>query len=59
MQHLVYKKMLLLRSGGERVLGQVITFVTNEQERIFEACHMGVLLLGKFDFYLVIIYVAC
>ncbi|KAK3927988.1 Multidrug resistance-associated protein 5 [Frankliniella fusca] len=45
-QHLVYKKMLLLRSGGERALGQVITFCTNEQERIFEAAHMGVLILG-------------
>jgi hypothetical protein len=47
-QHLIYKKMLLLRSGGERVLGQVLTYCTNEQERLFEACHMGVLLLGKF-----------
>ncbi|XP_046999518.1 ATP-binding cassette sub-family C member 5-like isoform X1 [Schistocerca americana] len=46
MQHLIYKKMLLLRTGGDRVLGQILTFVTNEQERIFEACHMGVLLLG-------------
>lgn len=45
-QHLVYKKMLLLRSGGERALGQVITFCTNEQERVFEAAHMGVLILG-------------
>ncbi|KAJ9585510.1 hypothetical protein L9F63_002711, partial [Diploptera punctata] len=45
-QHLIYKKMLLLRSGGEKVLGQVLTFCTNEQERLFEACHMGVLLLG-------------
>ncbi|XP_033609843.1 multidrug resistance-associated protein 5 isoform X2 [Cryptotermes secundus] len=44
-QHLIYKKMLLLRSGGERVLGQVLTFCTNEQERLFEACHMGILLL--------------
>ncbi|PSN51489.1 Multidrug resistance-associated protein 5 [Blattella germanica] len=41
MQHLIYKKMLLLRSGGERVLGQVLTFCTNEQERLYEACHMG------------------
>jgi hypothetical protein len=47
MQHLVYKKMLLLRSGGEKILGQVLTFCTNEQERLFEACHMGVLLFGK------------
>lgn len=46
-QHLVYKKMLLLRSGGEKALGQVITFCTNEQERVFEAVHMGVLILGK------------
>jgi hypothetical protein len=46
-QHLIYKKMLLLRSGGERVLGQVLTFCTNEQERLFEACHMGILLLSK------------
>ncbi|XP_034256173.1 multidrug resistance-associated protein 5-like [Thrips palmi] len=45
-QHLVYKKMLLLRSGGERTLGQIITFCTNEQERVFEAAHMGVLILG-------------
>ncbi|KAJ4445532.1 hypothetical protein ANN_12212 [Periplaneta americana] len=48
MQHLIYKKMLLLRSGGEKVLGQVLTFCTNEQERLFEACHMGVLLLGMY-----------
>ena len=46
-QHLIYKKMLLLRSGGEKILGQVLTFCTNEQERLFEACHMGILLLGK------------
>lgn len=45
-QHLIYKKMLLLRSGGEKILGQVLTFCTNEQERLFEACHMGILLLG-------------
>jgi hypothetical protein len=47
MQHLIYKKILLLRSGGEKILGQVLTFCTNEQERLFEACHMGVLLFGK------------
>ncbi|GLH12006.1 Multidrug resistance-associated protein 5 [Gryllus bimaculatus] len=46
MQFLVYKKMLMLRSGGERVLGQILTFCTNEQERLFEACHMGVLMFG-------------
>lgn len=46
MQHLIYKKTLLLRSGGEKILGQVLTFCTNEQERLFEACHMSVVLLG-------------
>ncbi|XP_046390511.1 ATP-binding cassette sub-family C member 5-like [Ischnura elegans] len=46
LQFLIYKKMLLLHSGGEKALSQVITFCTNEQERIFEAVSMGVLILG-------------
>lgn len=52
MQHLIYKKTLLLRSGGEKILGQVLTFCTNEQERLFEACHMSVVLLGKWAVYI-------
>ncbi|KAG8233856.1 hypothetical protein J437_LFUL006879 [Ladona fulva] len=46
LQLLIYKKMLLLHSGGEKALSQVLTFCTNEQERIFEAVAMGVLILG-------------
>lgn len=51
--------MLLLRSGGERALGQVITFCTNEQERVFEAVHMGVLILGKVLFFISLWLLCC
>jgi hypothetical protein len=46
-QHLIYKKVLWLRSGGEKIRGEVLTFCTNEQERLFAACHKGALLFGK------------
>ena len=40
-QYLGYSKLLRLASPSEAALGQLVTFVTGDQERIQEACVMG------------------
>ncbi|XP_045623977.2 ATP-binding cassette sub-family C member 12 isoform X1 [Procambarus clarkii] len=37
-QALMYKKVLRLRTGGERLSAQIINFSNNDMERLFEAC---------------------
>ncbi|KAK8395732.1 hypothetical protein O3P69_005668 [Scylla paramamosain] len=38
MQAVMYKKVLRLRTGGERLSAQIINFSNNDMERLFEAC---------------------
>ncbi|XP_068243109.1 ATP-binding cassette sub-family C member 5-like isoform X2 [Palaemon carinicauda] len=37
-QALMYKKILKLKTGGERLSAQIINFCNNDMERLFEAC---------------------
>ncbi|KAK7082304.1 Multidrug resistance-associated protein 5, partial [Halocaridina rubra] len=37
-QAIMYKKVLKLKTGGERLSAQVINFCNNDMERLFEAC---------------------
>ncbi|ODM95653.1 Multidrug resistance-associated protein 9 [Orchesella cincta] len=43
LQLMTYEKMLRLRHGGDKVLSQAITFITNDQERIAECVTGGVM----------------
>ncbi|XP_050696667.1 ATP-binding cassette sub-family C member 5-like isoform X1 [Eriocheir sinensis] len=37
-QAMIYKKVLRLKTGGERLSAQIINFSNNDMERLFEAC---------------------
>ena len=41
LQYVGYSKLLRLASPSEAALGQLVTFVTGDQERIVEVCVMG------------------
>lgn len=47
LQHLVFNKVLRLRASDDRALGQVVTFCSSEQERMFDAIHMGSITVGS------------
>lgn len=47
LQHLVYNKVLRLRASDEKALGQVVTFCSSEQERMFDAIHMSSITVGS------------
>lgn len=47
LQHIVYNKLLRLRASDEKALGQVVTFCSSEQERMFDAIHMGSIAVGS------------
>ncbi|KAK3910281.1 Multidrug resistance-associated protein 5 [Frankliniella fusca] len=47
LQHLVFNKVLKLRAIDDRALGQVVTFCSSEQERMFDAIHMGTITVGS------------
>lgn len=46
LQNMVYDKVLRLRASDEAALSQVLTFCSSEQERIFDAIHMGTIIVG-------------
>jgi len=46
MQLMMYEKMLRLKTGGEKILSQTLTFCSNDQQRIFECVTGGVLAVG-------------
>lgn len=46
-QAMIYKKVLRLKTGGERLSAQVINFSNNDMERLFEACISCVFVTGK------------
>jgi hypothetical protein len=47
MKNIIYKKKILLRSGGEKIIGKVIKFWKNEKESLFEDWNMSVVMIGN------------
>lgn len=47
LQHLVFNKVLRLRAADDKALGQVVTFCSSEQERMFDAIHMSSITVGS------------